>query len=120
MKLQYKDIVRTNPSRTTMNEPWGYVKHPRDHSLFTPDYEKLYALEKAFEYIEAGATYRDTAKWVKAVTGDYISHVQLFLERKKRQVRYEKARKGISRKRMNKKEQEKLLDAARERASSPN
>lgn len=88
--------------------------------LFIADYEKLYALEKALEFVEEGATFRDAAKWLRATTQEYVSHVFLYYERNKRQLKYEKARNGITTPRLKPEKRKELLDVAKRRATTQN
>lgn len=112
-------MTRTNKGRKDYRPPFGYSQHPTDRQIFIADYEKLYALEKALEYVEEGSTFRDAATWLRATTGEYVSHVFLYYERRKRQLQYEKSRRPHI-KRLTKKIKEDLLDGARQRAASEN
>lgn len=86
--------------------------------LFIADYEKLYALEKALEYVEEGATFRAAAKWLRATTESYVSHVFLYYERNRRQLQYEKNRIGLGNKPLREKKRKELLDAAKRRSAT--
>lgn len=115
-----KEIIRDNKGRRNFRIPFGYRQHEKDKQLFIANWEKLYALEKALEYVEEGATFRAAAKWLRATTEEYVSHVFLYYERNKRQLKYERARKGITtskRDRSLEKNRE-LLNVAKRRASS--
>lgn len=104
-------VVRTNPGRKNYRPLYGYSQHPKDKQLFVANYEKLFALERALEYIVEGVSYRDAAEWVRQTTGEYVSHVYLYYEHRRRKLKYIKARKGI-RKQISKERQKELLNGA--------
>jgi len=114
IKQKYPEhFVRAhNKGRKEYRPPYGYTRNPKDKNLFQADYEKLYALEKALEYLDEGVSYRDAAEWLRQTTGEYVSHVHLYLTKKKETLKYLKAKKGITSKKLRKEKQRALINDA--------
>lgn len=72
-KKVFSPIVKKRARRI----PWGYEQDPNDPQLLNPIEEQLVALEKAKRYLRDGCSLRDTAEWLSATTGRYISYVGL-------------------------------------------
>jgi len=84
----------THPSIKRRNRltPWGYTQDPDDPLLLNPIEDLQDAYDQAKEYIKAGCSYRDTAKWLSATTETHITHVGLFqkIKQEKHKARCEK------------------------------
>jgi hypothetical protein len=70
----YLPLARSSDKGTV---PWGYTADPVDKLLLHPDIKKLEALEKAFDYLDNGASLGKTAAWVEQQCGHSISTVAL-------------------------------------------
>jgi len=55
----------------------GYRVHHEDKRLLIPDPDQIYWLEKAFDYIEAGNSLRETSDWVSQKIHRSINHQTL-------------------------------------------
>lgn len=97
IKQKYPEhfVRHPNKGRRDYRPPYGYERNPRDKCLFQANWEKLYALEKAMEYLDEGVSYRDAAEWMRKTTGEYVSHVCLYYEKRKRVLKYLKAKNNI-------------------------
>jgi len=63
--------TRPNP---TAKIPYGYVVDENDPLQLHPDLNVLGYLEKAFEFLDNGNSFRETARWLSEQSGQGISH----------------------------------------------
>jgi len=59
---------------TRQKPAWGYEPCSHDPLLLKPIPEMAEAMEKAFDAIDAGASFREAADWLTSATGKKISH----------------------------------------------
>ena len=61
-------------SNATAAIPYAYVASEEDPLILLPNPEVVALVEKAFEYLENGHSYRETAHWLSTQSGKKISH----------------------------------------------
>lgn len=64
---------KTRPNATS-KIPYGYVVAEDDPLKLVPDWEHVALIEMACDYLDAGNSFRETARWLSEESGKQVSH----------------------------------------------